>query len=163
MVRRPGRLQIALLQGIPFDSFGYYAKQLEKHQAVIISTLDDLPPDAVGEKAWIEEHGFRSLLFIPLLWEGNLQGAMGFYGEAGKNILWSRLLIDLLGVISGILMNTFNRKKDKQTLDSKLKDLETFNKIAIGREFQMIALKKEVNALAKEAGRDAPYDLSFVD
>jgi len=37
-----------------------------------------------------------------------------------------------------------------------------FQRLSVGRELQMIELKKEVNELAKLAGRTAPYDLSFL-
>jgi PAS domain S-box-containing protein len=43
------------------------------------------------------------------------------------------------------------------------KELETFNKMAVGREKRMIDLKRKINALSVELGNDAPYDLSFAD
>jgi PAS domain S-box-containing protein len=36
-------------------------------------------------------------------------------------------------------------------------ELEDFYRMAVGRELRMIALKKEVNALAAQAARSAPY------
>jgi hypothetical protein len=42
-------------------------------------------------------------------------------------------------------------------------ELEHFNRAATDRELRMIALKREVNALSRELGREPPYDLSFAD
>lgn len=39
-------------------------------------------------------------------------------------------------------------------------ELELFNKLAVGREVRMIELKKEVNALCRELGREDPYQIS---
>ena len=41
--------------------------------------------------------------------------------------------------------------------------LSRFNKVAVERELTMIALKQQVNALARELGRAEPYKLAFLD
>ena len=43
------------------------------------------------------------------------------------------------------------------------RELERFNRLAVGRELRMIELKRRVNELAKQAGKSPPYDLSFAD
>ena len=42
-------------------------------------------------------------------------------------------------------------------------ELVRFNKMMVGRELDMIALKKEVNALSLQVGRPAPYPLDFIE
>lgn len=42
-------------------------------------------------------------------------------------------------------------------LKNRMNDLERFNKASVGRELRMIELKKEVNALCRELGREEPY------
>jgi PAS domain S-box-containing protein len=61
-------------------------------------------------------------------------------------------------------------KEAKEKLEKALKELkktndamERFNRMAVGREQRMIELKREVNQLADELGRDNPYDLSFAE
>ena len=41
-------------------------------------------------------------------------------------------------------------------------ELERFNRAAIGRELDIIELKKQINQLAREAGREAPFPLAFL-
>ena len=42
-------------------------------------------------------------------------------------------------------------------------ELVQFSLAATGREERIIELKKEINALSREAGREPPYDLSFLN
>lgn len=51
------------------------------------------------------------------------------------------------------------QRADEQQLKKHNKELEYFNKLSVGREMRMIELKKEVNALCDELGRDAVYSL----
>lgn len=44
-------------------------------------------------------------------------------------------------------------------LEEKLKEVEIFNKVTMGREERVIELKKEVNEFAKKAGVAPPYEL----
>jgi PAS domain S-box-containing protein len=49
------------------------------------------------------------------------------------------------------------------TLAERNELLSRFNKVAVGRELDMIDLKRQINALARELGRDEPFDLAFAD
>lgn len=42
-------------------------------------------------------------------------------------------------------------------------ELERFNRATIGRELDMLELKKRINALNRELGRPPPYSLDFLD
>jgi PAS domain S-box-containing protein len=55
------------------------------------------------------------------------------------------------------------RKLAEMELRRRNEELERFDRAATGRELLMIELKREINALAQELGREPPYDLSFVD
>jgi PAS domain S-box-containing protein len=53
----------------------------------------------------------------------------------------------------GGLVGTFIDVSDRK----KVEDLERFNRLALGREQRIVELKREINALAAEFGRGAPY------
>jgi PAS domain S-box-containing protein len=55
------------------------------------------------------------------------------------------------------------RKLGEEDLKRRNEELERFDRAATDRELQMIALKRQVNALSVEFGRPAPHDLSFAD
>lgn len=55
------------------------------------------------------------------------------------------------------------RRAAEAELRERNRELERFNRAATERELRMVALKREVNELARAAGRPAPYDVSFAD
>lgn len=56
-----------------------------------------------------------------------------------------------------------SRKATEDELRQRNQELERFNRAAIEREVRMVALKGEVNALARAAGRPEPYDLAYAE
>jgi PAS domain S-box-containing protein len=70
------------------------------------------------------------------------------------------------GKIGGIVIfaeDITQRKKVDTELKLRHQELEHFNQVATERELRMVALKREVNEMARAAGRPAPYDTSFAD
>lgn len=55
------------------------------------------------------------------------------------------------------------RRNDELELRHTNVELERFNAASVGREIQMIALKRQINDLYRELGKEAPFDLSFAD
>lgn len=55
------------------------------------------------------------------------------------------------------------RKAAEAALRERNEELERFNRATVGRELDMVALKREVNALARELGRPPPYDLGAIE
>ncbi len=53
------------------------------------------------------------------------------------------------------------RKHSRELRDTNQR-LERFNQAMVGREIQMIELKKEVNTLSERLGIEPPYDLEFI-
>ncbi|HNY03326.1 MAG TPA: LytS/YhcK type 5TM receptor domain-containing protein [Bacteroidales bacterium] len=61
---------------------------------------------------------------------------------------------DMLG---GISLDITERRKSEQALNRKARELENFNSLMVGRELKMIDLKKEINTLLRESGRESKY------
>lgn len=55
------------------------------------------------------------------------------------------------------------RKAAEEELRSRNEELERFNRAGVDRELAMVELKRQVNALSRELGREPPYPLQFVD
>ena len=138
--------QIKSLQGIPFKTFGYHEKQLRNHETIAISSIDDYPPEAKGEIEWVKKHGFRSFLFIPLLKKGKLYGALGFYGEIGKEIAWQDFFVELLRIIGDVFVSTLERKKAMDALRKSQKDLRNLTAhIQSVREDERRSVAREIH------------------
>jgi PAS domain S-box-containing protein len=65
--------------------------------------------------------------------------------------------------LRGTVQDITERKVAEIALRNRNEELERFDRAAIGRELQMIELKRQVNELARELGRAPPYDLGFAD
>ncbi len=48
-------------------------------------------------------------------------------------------------------------------LAQRNEQLSRFNQVAVGRELDMIDLKRQVNALSRQLGRAEPFNLAFAD
>ncbi len=74
----------------------------------------------------------------------------------------SKILFDEDGNPVGVQGSTRDiteRKSAEEELKKKTKELEGFNKLAVGRELKMIELKKEINALLGELGKEPGYKI----
>lgn len=68
----------------------------------------------------------------------------------------------LVGVL-GIGRNIASLKAAEAELKTRNEELERFNRAMVGRELEMIGLKRQINALSLELGRAPPFDLPAVD
>lgn len=53
-----------------------------------------------------------------------------------------------------------HEKATSESLQARLKELEAFNRIAIGHEMQIIALKKEINEMCADTGDPPKYEIA---
>ncbi len=51
------------------------------------------------------------------------------------------------------------RKRAEEALSKKMNELERFHRLTVGRELTMVELKKEVNLLLKEMGKEPKYNI----
>lgn len=78
----------------------------------------------------------------------------------------NRALYDDQGQITGILAvgsDITAHKNLLEELKTRNQELEQFNQASVGRELQMIELKRRINELTRELGQEPPFDLSFVE
>lgn len=54
-------------------------------------------------------------------------------------------------------------KQQSETLQQQNRELERFNRAMVGRELDMIKLKRTINDLSRRLGQSPPYNLSFAD
>jgi PAS domain S-box-containing protein len=61
--------------------------------------------------------------------------------------------------VVGTVLDITEEKQAEVVLRQHNLELQRFNDLAVGRELRMVELKREVNRLAQELGRPAPYEL----
>lgn len=75
----------------------------------------------------------------------------------------STLVIDGEVFRQAFIRDITARKAAEDTLRRQNAELDRFNRAAVGRELDMIELKRRINALSRELGRDPPYPLGFLE
>lgn len=78
-----------------------------------------------------------------------------------KTVMLSRLRLGDEMLLAAVDITA--RKATEEEIMRRNQELERFDRAAVGREIEMIRLKREVNALMAERGRPAPYDLGFAE
>jgi PAS domain S-box-containing protein len=86
-----------------------------------------------------------------------------FRRKDGKEIPIIKTVIEINMDGEAVLLETFiditERKAAEEELKKRAGELEKFNKLAVSRELKMIELKKEINALLGELGKEPGYKI----
>lgn len=62
----------------------------------------------------------------------------------------------------GISRDVTERMAAQDELATRNAELERFDRATVGRELEMIEMKKKINAMARDLGREVPYRLEFL-
>ncbi len=92
------------------------------------------------------------------------------YLRKDGGIVWINLTVALVWKPDGspdffilVIENIQARKSAEDELKRRNEELERFDRATVGREMQMISLKKRVNLLSQELGREPPFPLEFIE
>ncbi|MDM0112278.1 GAF domain-containing protein [Variovorax sp. J22R133] len=91
--------------------FGYpwCIEKINRGQAVIFSTADELPPEAHVDKESFKKAGSQSMASIPLVVAGEIYGTLNFLC-LDRRREWSEELLSRVRLVAEILGNTIARK-----------------------------------------------------
>ena len=102
-------------QFIPSEVLPYSLRRVFDGHSFWYSSLDDLPPDAARDRAFLEKHGIRSNLTFPLVVGGSVIGALGF-GTLWRERAWPDVLKERLSVVAHVFANALERKRSDLAL-----------------------------------------------
>lgn len=155
--------QIDNLQDLDSALVPWWMKKLGAGENIVIPDVGALPAEAAAEKEMLQAQDIRSLLVVPIyLGGGILVGFMGF-DDTEKSRQWSSEDVSVLRVMAETMAGYLDRKQAEEKLHKTLGDLERFNRLAVGREQQMIELKREVNDLLRSLGRQEKYRIPTLE
>jgi signal transduction histidine kinase len=98
------------------EQLPWYARTIQRGEVFRISQLpDELPPEAMLERAYCLRTGLRSHVMIPLKVMDAVVGAIGF-GSFRQNRDWPDDLIQRLRLVGEIFINALARKRADQAL-----------------------------------------------
>jgi PAS domain S-box-containing protein len=101
---------IAELQDLPLQIAPRALRQLVSGEAVVVSRVADLDDAWASERALFEMQGIRSVLLVPMLQGGRLEGFVGFDAVREEH-LWTPPEVRFLGVFAGLLMSAISRDR----------------------------------------------------
>jgi signal transduction histidine kinase len=104
------------LQGLSVDSTPWWTDKLKKFENIYIPDVDKLPASAKNEKEILQAQSIQSLIVIPMVYNHQLVGFVGFDSVRTKRS-WSQESIAMLTIVSEIFSNTLMRRHIQQELD----------------------------------------------
>lgn len=96
------------LQNLPFSLFPWWMEQMKNNNEIVLNNLDDAPKEADHEKYILLDQGIKSLLVVPLFYQGKPQGFIGF-DMVSSYTCWEQESIKLLRLVSSMIISTFKR------------------------------------------------------
>jgi PAS domain S-box-containing protein len=93
----------------------WWLGQILRGDVSLAAHVNDLPPEAAAEKAYLRQRGVASAASIPLKVGGEIAGAISFV-TARRHIAWTPELVSVLRAIGEILWNAFKRRQAMEAL-----------------------------------------------
>jgi two-component sensor histidine kinase len=115
--------QIGNLQGLPSDVIPWWVGKLRKLETIYIPKVDDLPPEANGEKEILQAQDIMSLIVVPMVSGGTLVGFLGF-DSVHEEKKWSEDIMTLLKVVGESFANVLERRKSEGRIRKSLAEKE---------------------------------------
>ena len=109
--------QIDMLQDLETNMFPWWMGQLRNGKNIVIRNVDELPPEAAGEKEILQAQQVRSLIAVPIWSKGQaLWGFMGF-DDTEKTRDLSGTEIEALQIVGEIISGDLERRASEDKLE----------------------------------------------
>lgn len=98
------------LQDLPCHIMPWWMEQLRAGRAINLYSLEEMPADAAAERELLSAQGIQSLLVLPLVRRGNLDGFVGFdHVRAPRH--WRREEVEVLSIVVSSFAQGFERRQ----------------------------------------------------
>lgn len=118
--------QILRLKEIPINQFSWINNQIKAMEIVHVPSVAHLSEQAQAEKKEWELEGIRSLVNVPMVYQGSVIGFLGFDSVREEKI-WSEDMLGLLRVAADMFANVIRRRQMDQDIKSLNKELLKMN------------------------------------
>lgn len=135
------------------DIYGYkWLEQLQHHDRWLAA-----PYDQASMVRWVNRAASEGRQHLE--WQSQDRHGQRLWLE----VLLSTVLIDGTERVLSVATDITARKQVEEELRRNNEELHRFNRASIGRELDMIELKRQINGLARELGQPPPYPLGFLN
>jgi transcriptional regulator with GAF, ATPase, and Fis domain len=122
------------------DQLPWFSESLRRGKTLRISKIDEIPEEAVAEKQYANEQGFKSFLTIPMKVDELTIGAIS-YSIMSSERTWSDELVLKLNLVSEIFANALDRKQKEQNLQNAFSEIKRLEQRL---QQENIYLRKEI-------------------
>lgn len=112
----PADSQKDIKQDIPLNRYLFLRKKLLNNEPMVLTRLDDYPPDAAAEREWITQHGFCSVLYIPVLSKNRRFGTIAMHSAIGAELEWPEIFQQMLKFVGDIIAGVWTRVQAEKKL-----------------------------------------------
>lgn len=112
-------------QKVPIEDFYWWHEQIDSmvrgNRVVFIENVDNLPDEAVQERALLQEQGVSSMFCVPIRVRGKVTGFFGV--DSLRRRHWREDQADLLIIVSGLLSGALDRYRlEEELLNQSIRD-----------------------------------------
>ncbi len=100
---------------LPTSAFPWWFDQLRIKERIPVSSLDEMPPEAINERRVLARQGITSIVMVPMRLERQLFGAIGF-SMLSREVDWSEEAIALLRIAGEIFVSAIERNRTYEAL-----------------------------------------------
>jgi len=101
---------------LDISEFKNFTDHIRKKEIIILGNPEQIPVEAIAEKKWYSQIGFRPTIMVPLIYDGALSGILGVFGRKNERKNWSQQLGKQLHLVAEIIMSGVNIKKNDENL-----------------------------------------------
>lgn len=101
--------QIDKFKGVKLSQFQKVKSAFLSRTSFIVNHPEELPEDALGERSWMTDKGFRSVIFTPLILDNILVGALAIYGPYLEPVIWDIRAENYLKLVGKLVLSLLMR------------------------------------------------------
>lgn len=105
------------------EKLPWFSESLRRGKTLRISKIGEMPEEAVAEKQYAKEQGFKSFLTIPMKVAGLIIGAIS-YSDMKSERTWSDEFVKRFNLVGQIFANALGRKQKDQNLQNALSEIQ---------------------------------------
>jgi len=121
-------------------AYPWLAARLREATPLLIINLDDFPPEAADERATCERIGIQSIVWVPFVAEGGLQGyvALSTVNRPGP---WLEGVVPRLGLVGNVFASAIERRRADLELQHAYDEIRTLKEHL---EAENVTLREEI-------------------
>lgn len=101
---------LEMMQNLPLEVFPWWTTRLLRDRQLIhLADIQTLPPEAAAERETLTEQGVKSILCLPMIYEGSVVGFLGFDAVRTPKT-WPESDVALLRIAGEIVVSALERK-----------------------------------------------------